>query len=261
MKWWGKYTLTKDRWAHWRVGPFSLYAKPKDYEWHIATWQNTDAQDSSLLLDTSADTAPDAETYRFSRYATGSSETELELKPRLGDRLFIVSPEQPLYLLAGQSSVLYVSTIVWIQASISDGDDRVILDLPAIRRSDTWFGDNTLEGELCYATKTRAMTELAAIQPRPHRAVTPVEIRNEGSAILPIEQFRVPVPALSLYAGADDRLWTDSVCFTRQEGGDRATMSIPQQSPHLPGNRVLLEKPRAPVEAGTIVKAFSKLLS
>ena len=113
------------------------------------------------MLDTATATEPDAETYSFSRYATGSSETELELKPRLGDRLFIVSPEQPLYLLAGQTSVFYVSTIVWIQASISDGEGRVMLDLPTIRRSDTWFGDNTLEGELCYATKTRAMTELA----------------------------------------------------------------------------------------------------
>jgi hypothetical protein len=261
MKWWGKYTLTKDRWAHWRVGPFSLYAQPKDHEWHVAIWQNTDAQDSSLVLDTATADEPDAKTYSFSRYATGSSETKLELKPRLGDRLFIVSPEQPLYLLAGQTSVLYVSTIVWIQASAGNDDGIVLFDLPTIRRSDTWFGDNTREGELCYATKTRAMTELANIQPRPHRAVTPVEIRNEGSGILPIEQFRVPVPALSLYADDHNRLWTDAVCFIRKEGQDRAAMSIPEPSVHLPEKRTLIDEPRAPVETGTIVKAFSRLLS
>ena len=261
MKWWGKYTLTKDRWAHWRIGPFSLYAQPKDHEWHVAIWQNTDAQDSSLLLDTATSTEPDAETYSFSRYAIGSPETELELKPRLGDRLFIVSPEQPLFLLAGQSSVLYVSTIVWIQASVTNGNGKVLLDMPTIRRSDTWFGDNTREGELCYATRTSARTELDAIRPRPHRAVTPVEIRNEGSGILPIEQFRVPVPALSLYADDDDRLWTDAVCFVREEGEDRAAMSIPEPRRHLPAKRTLIDEPRVPVETGTIVKAFSKLLS
>ncbi|MGB5332106.1 MAG: hypothetical protein WBN05_06160, partial [Woeseiaceae bacterium] len=154
MKWWGKYTLTIDRWSHWRVGPFSFYAQPKDHEWLVAIWQNTDAQDSSLVLDTATADEPDAETYSFSRYASGGAETKLELKPRLGDRLFIVSPEQPLFLLAGQTSVLYVSTIVWIQASVGNDDGIVLFDLPTIRRSDTWFGDNTREGELCYATKT-----------------------------------------------------------------------------------------------------------
>ncbi|MGB5575959.1 MAG: hypothetical protein WBM88_00970, partial [Woeseiaceae bacterium] len=158
-------------------------------------------------------------------------------------------------------SVLYVSTIVWIQASAGNDDGIVLFDLPTIRRSDTWFGDNTRVGELCYATKSRAMTELADIQPRPHRAVTPVEIRNEGSGILPIEQFRVPVPALSLYADDHDRLWTDAVCFVRKEGQDRAAMSIPEPSVHLPEKRTLIDEPRAPVETGPIVKAFSKLLS
>lgn len=260
MKWWDRYTLTKDRWAHWRVGPFSLYAQPRGREWQVAIWQNSDAQDSSLLLDTATASEPDAETYSFSRHAIDSSETELELKPRLGDRPFIVSPEQPLFLLAGQKSVLYVSTIVWIQASVANGDGNVLLDVPTIRRSDTWFGDNTREGELCYSTKTSARTELGDVQRRPHRAVTPVEIRNEGAGILPIEQLRVPVPALSLYSDDDDQLWTDAVCFVRQEGQDSAAMTTPEPSAHLPGERTLIEKPRVPIATGTIVKAFSKLL-
>ncbi|MDH3305454.1 MAG: hypothetical protein OEM50_10505 [Gammaproteobacteria bacterium] len=261
MKWWGKYTLTNNRWAHWRVGPFGLFAKPGEREWHVAIWQSTDPQDSSLLMDTGTDSEPDVATYTFFRYAIGSAETELELKPRLGDRPFIVSPEEPLFLLAGQEAVLYVSTIVWIQASVADGDGNVLLDVPTIRRSDTWFGDNTREGELCYSTKTSARTDLTNIQPRPHRAVTPVEIRNEGAGVLPIEQLRVPVPALSLYSDDGDQLWTDAVCFVRQEGHDGAAMTTPEPSAHLPGKRTLIAEPRVPIETGTIVKAFSKLLS
>lgn len=261
MKWWGKYKLSKNRWAHWRIGPLSLFVKPKDREWHVAFRQNADPQDSTLLLEAETDSEPDPGTYYFARYAIESSGTEIELHPRLGDRPFMVSPEQPLYLLAGQKSVLYVSTIVWIQASIVNGSRSVLLDMPTIRRSDTWFGDNTREGELCYSTKTNARTELEEIQQRPHRAVTPVEIRNEGSGVLPIEQLRVPVPALSIYADSRNRLWTDSVRFVRREGEDEAAMTTPEPSSHLPGERTRIEYPRAPVEEGTIVKAFSKLLS
>ncbi len=261
MKWWGSYDLTFNHWGRWRIGPLSLYARAGHHEWHIAFRQHTDPLDSSLRLEADANQEPDPDTYQFSRYAVDFSSAKLELEPRLGDRPFIVSPDQPLFLLAGQKSVLYVSTIVWIQVKIANGDGQVLLDIPTIRRSDTWFGANTREGELCYATSTGAHTELDDIQPRPHRAVTPVEISNEGTSMLPIEQLRVPVPALSLYADGNDRLWTDAVCFVREEGQNEASMTTPEPSALLPGERTLLDAPRAPVETGTIVKAFSKLLT
>jgi hypothetical protein len=261
VKWWGSYNLSLNRWGRWRIGPLSLYARPKDHEWHIAFRQHPDPLDSSLQLEAGTDSEPDPDTYEFLRYAVDCPDNKLELEPRLGDRPFIVTPEQPLFLLAGQKSLLYVSTIVWIQVKIGDGSGNALLDMPTIRRSDTWFGANTREGELCYATKTSARTELEAIQARPHRAVTPVEIRNEGTGMLPIEQLRVPVPALSLYTDCDDRLWTDAVCFVREEGQDEAAMTTPEPSAHLPGRRTRIDTPRAPVETGTIVKAFSKLLT
>ncbi len=261
MKWWGTYTIPTDRWAHWRIGPLSLYARPDDRNWHLAYRQHSDALDDSLAIDVPASSEPDPKIYTYSRYASEDSGSELELKPCLGDRPFIVSPEQPLYVLAGETSVLYVSTIVWVQVQIANDGGKVLLDIPTIRRSDTWFGSNTREGELCYATKTSARTNLQSLQPRPHRATTPVEIRNHGSGVLPVEQLRVPVTALSLYTDTDNRLWTDAVCFVREEGDDEATMTTPDPSAHLPGTRTRIEEPRVPVQTGTIVKAFSKLLT
>ena len=137
----------------------------------------------------------------------------------------------------------------------------MLLDVPSIRRSDTWFGSNTLEGELCYSTRSSARLNLDAIEPHPHRAVTPVEIRNEGANILPIERLRVPVQALSVYADAEGRLWTDAVCFARREDENLASISTLEPSDHLPGRRTKIGEPRAPLETGTIVKAFSKLLT
>ncbi len=261
MKWWGKYQLTPERWAHWRIGPLSLYGRRLDGNWHLAYRQHSDPLDDALEIKMQADSEPDPDTYIYSRYAADDSGSELELSPRLGDRPFIVSPEQPLYVLAGETSVLYVSTVLWVQVEVANEADKVLLDIPSIRRSDTWFGSNTREGELCYATKTSARTNLNTLQPRPHRSITPVEIRNHGTGILPVEQLRVPVTALSLYTDPDNRLWTDAVCFVRDEGQDDATMTTPDPSAHLPGTRTRIEEPRAPVETGTIVKAFSRLLT
>lgn len=261
MKWWGKYGTTPDRWSHWRIGPLSLFAQPRAGEWRIALRHYPDAQDSSLGVDLETDAEPDPESHEFYRYAVGGGDAELELHPRLGDRPFIVSPEQPLFLLSGEKSVLYVSTVVWVQLKVARLEGDAMIDVPTIRRSDTWFGENTREGELCYATKTSARTRLESIEPRPHRAITPIEIRNLGSGVLPIERLRVPVPALSLYADDDNQLWTDAVCFLRQEGEHEAEMTTPDPGLQSAGRRERIDEPRVPVATGTIVKAFSKLLS
>jgi len=262
MKWWNTYNLELERWARWQIGPLTLFAQAKRHEW-IFGWKTADDPfQATLSIDVPSSAAPNPDDCTFSRYAVGDLNSRLELGPRLGDRPFIVRPDSQFFLLAGQETVLFVSTVVWIATYLNDCMDEpcTLLELPARRPSDTWFGPNTLEGELCYASRTSARISLDLIERRPHRAVTPVEIRNLGSDTLPIDQLRVPVPALSLYQDQDDRLWTDTVCFVREEGEREASLTVPEASAHLPEDRTLLAPPRAAVEAGTIVEAFSRFL-
>lgn len=262
MKWWGVYDLEPECWAQWQIGPLTLFAQAKRHEWVFGWKTASDPLQDTLSITVPSSVAPDPDDYTFSRYAVGDIDSQLKLRPRLGDRPFIVRPDSRLFLLAGQETVLFVSTVVWISTYLNDGPDEpcTLLELPARRPSDTWFGPNTLEGELCYASRTSARTDLDSIGRRPHRAVTPVEIRNLGSDTLPIDQLRVPVPALSLYHDQDDRLWTDTVCFVREEGEREASLTVPEASAHLPEGRTLLAPPRVRVKAGTIVEAFSRLL-
>ncbi|MDH3420120.1 MAG: hypothetical protein OEQ25_13475 [Gammaproteobacteria bacterium] len=262
MNWWGVYDLEPECWARWQIGPLTLFAQPKRHEWVFGWKAARDPLQNALSIDVPASTAPDPDDYTFSRYVVGKPHSHLELGPRLGDRPFIVRPVSELSLLAGQQTVLFVSTVVWIATYLNGSTDEpcALLEIPARRPSDTWFGPNTLQGELCYASRTSAHIDLDAIEPRPHRAVTPVEIRNLGSDTLPIDQLRVPIPALSLYHDQDNGLWTDTVCFVREEGDREASLTVPEASDHLPEERTLLAPPRAAVEAGTIVEAFSRFL-
>ena len=262
MKWWGTYDLELERWARWQIGPLILFAQLKRQEWVFGWTSAGDPLQDTLSIDVPSSAFPDPDDYAFHRYVVGDIDSQLQLRARLGDRPFIVRPDSPLFLLAEQETVLFVSTVVWIAACLNDGSDEpyALLELPARRPSDSWFGPNTLEGELCYASRTNARTDLGSVGPRPHRAVTPVEIKNLGSDTLSIEQLRVPVPALSLYHDRNNRLWTDTVCFLHEEGEREASLTVPEASVHLPESRALLAPPRMPVEAGTIVDAFSRFL-
>lgn len=264
MKWWDTYVLERDQWAKWQIGPLLLFAQTRTFEWIFAWEPMGDPLTDTYAAEIPSKAAPNGERCRFSRYAFSDMSTQLLLEPRLGDRPFIVRTDDPLYLLAGEQTVLFVSTVVWIAACLyvdDQGDPRTLIELPAARPSDTWFGPNTREGELCYASRTHARTDLASIGPRPHRAITAVEISNHGSDSLSLEQLRVPVPALSLHHDEQHRLWTDAVCLVREEGQREASLTVMEASKHLPSGTTLLSSPRRPIEAGTIVEAFSRFLS
>jgi hypothetical protein len=260
MIWWKDYALRPGEWARWRIGSLELFALSNPGEWIFASWSSDDALDASEVTEIPAGTLPDDETCTFSRYATQSEIDNLQLVPRLADRAYVFRPELPLFLPAGEKLVLYVSSPVWVSCKLAGSPGTQLIEIPSFRASDTWFGRDTCDGELCYAARTRARTNLDEINNRPHRAVTPLEIRNEGNDILSIDQLRVPLPALSLYE-FNDRLWTDTVSLIRDADESSATMTVTEAAHTQMKGRKLLAEPREPVEEGTIVSAFSKLLS
>jgi hypothetical protein len=258
MQWWGSYELTNGRWARWRIGPLELFAQPRGQEWLFASRTVGAPLDASLEIEPTVDHEPDPARYKTLRYVVGRACGRLKLAPRLPDRPVIFQPERPLYVLAGQDVVLFVTTVVWV-AAINE-DDRNLYETPVQRPSDTWFGPNTMEGELCYSSRTSARTDRAALGYMPHRAATPIEIRNHGFDTLEVQQLRVPLPALALYHDRQDLLWTDAVLFLREHHESQAALTVPKTSTLLPAVRTQLAQPRAPIAAGTIVQAFSRLL-
>ncbi len=258
MKWWDDYQLTQRRWARWRIGPLEFYAQPRGREWLFASKTVGDALEATLEIETCVDYEPDPEIYTASRYVTGNDSGRIKLSPRLPDRAMVVQPERPLFVLAGQQVVLFVTTVIRVAAITDDG--ITLIEVPAQRPSDTWFGPNTLEGELCYASRTSARTDRSALSFMPHRVATPIEIRNHGSDTLQVEQLRVPLPALALHHDERNLLFTDPVLFVREHHDSQAALTIPKASAHLPDSRTQLAPPRAPIEPGTIVQAFSRLL-
>jgi len=260
MIWWKDYELPMGEWARWQIGPLDLFARATRAEWVFA-WQSTaDPLDDTLEIQIPSATEPDPAELTFHRYVRRFEKAALKLLPRLADRAFVVRPELPLFLPAGEDAVLYVSTPIWVAGFLAEDSRKGFFEYPSFRASDTWFGRDTCEGELCYASRTHARTDLGAINKRPHRAVTPIHISNQGTDALPIEKLRVPLRALSLYHDDDGRLWTDTVSLLRKEGGVSAAMTVSEPGGHRTVGQTLLAEPRSPVESGTIIAAFSRFL-
>ncbi len=244
--------------AHWRLGPLVLYAWRGPNEWRVAWRSEPDALDRSFSCAVETGEAPDEGSLTVHRYAFSTGSDTIRAEPALADRPVVVQPATPLFLPPGQNATLYVSTVVWVRLLVGDEDELQLLDTPTHRPSDTWFGQSTRWGELCYASRTLARTSSAQVDDYPHRAITPVVIENSGDDLLTVEQLRVPAPNLSVYSGNDARLWTDTVVFDRRHGLSDAVLRINRKPAGEPGCEELGE-PRESLQANVVVRAFSRL--
>lgn len=256
--WWGEFQLTEGRWAHFEIGPLSLYARRVPGEWRFAWLGSSESLSEKIVIDLEMADEPDFQGRTLGRYAMRNPGENLLIMPRLADRAVVVRPETPLYVLAQEQATLYVSTPVWLALSATGHAKVPLTEIPSFRPSETWFGANTRVGESCYASKTGARTDIQQVVNVPHRAVTPIVIHNDGEDSLAVEQLRVPVSNLALYTARDGRLWTDTVQFVRETGESSAVLRISKGVESLGDDRSRIAEPRAPHDSNPVVQAFSR---
>jgi hypothetical protein len=227
------------------------------YEWRIATEAGEDPLANDLRIAEVVGQGPD-DTVETKRFALRNDHNIVRLVPALADRPVIVKTDRPLYIPAGEEATLFVGSPLWIAVHVGARFTRV-LDVAIFQPSDTWFGPDTLSGELCYASRTTARLKLANLPFRPHRAVSAARIRNKATSNLLLEKLKVPVQNLSLYASAEGHLWTEGLTLEREEDTDAANVRLDKR-PSRSDAVTLVSAPREKVSKGFLLDAFGGLL-
>ena len=262
--WWGDFQANVGEVRRWRIGPSTLWAERLEHEWRVWREEAGDHLASDVEVAILADPAEIPEGAGAHRLTFERSVRSLTLQPLLADRAVIVKPESPLFVPSGETITLYVSTPVWIALRFGL-PPQTLLEFPGFRPSDTWFGPSTREGELAYAARTTGRLTLAELPVRPHRAVTPVRVRNQGTDALLLERLKVPVTYLSLYRGASEgtgvRLFTEPVTLVRGTAADVADVQLGKSAPAEAGGSraVRVAERREQPGAHLALRAFAKL--
>lgn len=258
-RWWGSALLAQGETHRWRIGPTALWIQHLESEWRVAVKRDGDGMAGGLeseRLDGAADLLELGEVQRFA--VSGKTE-ELHLDPVLADRAIVTRPETPFQVPAGEKVTVFVSSPVWLRISIGS-PPRPLLEEPIFRPSDTWFGANTLDGEVCYASIAHFVLNAGNVPVAPHRATTPVHIHNKAKESLELDRVRLPVTNLSLYETEDGRLLTNSATLERKEADEFAELRLGKRGPSGMGAMTRVAEPRLPESENPVVRAFSKLL-
>jgi hypothetical protein len=230
-RWWGALELPIGGLARWRAGPSSVTAERRQSDWRIWHDMGDDAYAAiGERIERIDEEAPaGAPTLRFS---FGQTPETIRVLPALPDRQVVVRPESTVSVSPGEKVTLYASTPVWMAFEVEVTRRRrgrgasesvapvVLSERPTARPTDTWFGPNTREGELCYAVRTAARMSVDDLPLRPHRAVIPITLENNGLNPMILTRVAVPMPYLTLYVDHQGRLWSGAVRFVREPDDD-----------------------------------------
>ncbi len=255
--WWTPRKVDSGQSAHLKLGPLSMILGHGSDEWMLGIDSSEETADEgdNTGLDIRKGLPEEAD----ERFVHAGDSNRMRLSPLLADRSVVIRPRQPVYLLGGQSVTLYLSTPIWLKVEVSD-PPVLLKEFPVMRLSDTWFGSSTREGELCYAGRTQARHNLAELPQRPHRAITPMTIRNETVKPIPLEKISLPVPLLSLYGADDGSLWTQRVTLTLEGGTEQADVKIDSNLPEVRRELKRLAGPRDEGGRSGMTRALNLLL-
>jgi len=258
--WWGQFHLDQGQTCRWEIGPLKLAIHRQANEWQLA-YEQTEVTGSEATEWNYNPTAPDISelTYKNTeRYITQQPGNTVRVMPILADRSIITRPLTPLYVPAGEKMTIFVSSPLWVRIEVGDLPVK-LQEVPILRPSDTWFGPSTMEGELCYASRTYARLNLENIPKRTHRAITQIIIDNKGVTQLLVERLNLPVPYLSLFETSDGLLWTEAVTMTRTRDTGMAGFEVEKRPPIEALDAKLVSKPREKPGQSMVIRAFGAL--
>lgn len=255
--WWQPRDLSANQCWHLAIGPLSMYLERTAGEWLFSHQHQTEQDEVHSFVQEPLDSWPESLTPN--RYVFQQSPSRCQLLPCLMDRPVVVKTRQPVFIPPGESINFYLSTPVCVRLML--GSDVILLELPVLRLSDTWFGPSTQIGELCYAAKTHARHNLAELPLRPHRAVTPLKVTNRSNEMLNIGKISLPVPMLSVFAREDHTLWTEAVTLEHHTDQSLAKLKIERKLPIGISTAQRISSARQRPESHTLVRAFTGIFT
>jgi hypothetical protein len=271
--WWGEAAIASGEGGFWQVGPRGVAVVRTDREWRVqhgilpafadtgsAGHEPVDASGRTVPMPADAvrALAGHLQSPETTRHGFRDSTGPLHVQPALADRPIVIQPDDPLMVPAGEAITLYVSTPLWVRVAVGP-EATTLQEFPSRRLSDTWFGPNTQQGDLCYAARTAGRLDLDLIPRRYHRVITPITVRNRGTEALPVERVQLPSKYLSLYEPDDRFLWTDALTLARESDDEGASVKVEKGAPPDIPDAHRLHPPREAPKSGLVMSTFRTL--
>lgn len=257
-QWWGNFAVAEGEQRVLRCADLYLQLQSLPNQWWLGyDWQRDINQFQPILETVVEELAETPENEQ--RFVFAELPSRLKLQPALADRPVVCRPVVSVSLLPFQEVTLFVCLPLWVKLQTGEGD-VTLLDIPTVRVCDSWFGPNTREGVISYASQVSEQLDVKPISNNKARAAIEVRIQNQSDQMLTLDKISVPAPNLSLHVDAYGQFWTPRITLVRRDNED-AILSVDEViSGGLPESELTLVcDAREDIGRSKITKAISAL--
>jgi hypothetical protein len=257
--WWGTFEFGEGEQRLLRCADLCLQLQCQPHQW----WLGYDWQKEVNQFEPELEHMPVAATDKVfdkeQRFVFAELPKTLTLQPALADRPVVCRPVVSVTLLPFQEVTLFVCLPLWIQLRV-EGTKDPLLDIATVSVCDSWFGPNTREGVISYASQVSEQLDVKPIANNKARAAIEVRIQNQSEQMLTLDKISVPAPNLNLYTDEFGQFWTPRITLVRRNNDD-AILSVDEViSGGLPESDLsLVATAREYLGGSRITKAISAL--
>ncbi|MGC9450066.1 MAG: DUF432 domain-containing protein [Oceanipulchritudo sp.] len=246
QQFWSVRRIGEDRVTLARLGPLRLWLARADKEWGFAV-EHGEPSTIMDLAQVPEDVVPHE--LAWTNMLFEQAPREFSLRPAVPDRPLMVKPEHPVAIPPRESGTFFALIPVFIEIVLQRGKEDLVMGTVSSRvLSDTWFGSPTV-GDLCYSLPTLASINLAALDPKPHDIVCPLEIHNRSEEMLHLEKLCLRPGYVGLYCGAS-HLWSSVVHIHHEGLFKSATIRYSGRQPSFEEGLIEITKPQKREEKG-----------
>ena len=253
-KWWGNFQLEIGQMGFWQIGSTSFFIHRLEQEWRIFYDEGNDPFCNELIVDVPLPSDESDRDASLRRYMFKKTHSKLTLIPVLADRPVVVSPTTAFSIREGQEVTLYVTTPLWVRVETEEMSFP-LHEIQTLKLSNTWFGNDTLSGELCYASKLTGRLSLKDVLRFPYSVISPLRVRNRSSKPLLIERVKLPLRYLSIYDSKDHLLWTQTMILTQEKDSTKLSLD---KVPVGVGIGEKVSDPRQKPKKNLAIRAFER---
>ncbi len=257
--WWGVKTLNNQEIVQWSIHDRFIALQKDLREWTIYNYETTTEQNCSLVYKKLLDTQHLGHA-TATRFVLPQHVNSVLVEPSLADRAMIVKPSNPLLIMPDESIKVYISTPLWLTILYAE-KDLPLLDVPFWRPSDSWFGKNTMHGDLCYAKYTDAALSITEANPRSHRAITSVTIVNKQSTPLSVERLNLPTPKLKVYVDEMGQFWSEDLIIEQKTEHGASVSEVDHKVPEHDSGLTLVSQSRMASNKSSLLSTLKNLVA
>lgn len=257
--WWGVKTLKSQEIVQWSIKDRFVALQKGLKEWTIYNFETPNEQNSDVIYKIVKD-KQQLVNATATRFVLPPHVNSVLVEPSLADRAMIVKPSNPLLIMPDESIKVFISTPLWITI-LYEEKDLPLLDVPFWRPSDSWFGKNTMHGDLCYAKYTDAALSIREANPRSHRAITSVTIVNKQSTPLSIERLNLPTPKLKVYVDEAGQFWSEDLIIEQKTEHGAPVSEVKHKVPEHNSGLTLVSQSRVASNKSSLLSTLKNLVA